>query len=54
MTTNRDRAAQPGLRPTPDQDKAITFYESLGFEKRTDTPSGGTHGSDCAIRPGTR
>ncbi len=27
--------------PTPDQDKAIEFYESLGFEKRTDTPLGG-------------
>ncbi len=27
--------------PTPDQDKAVAFYESLGFEKRTDTPFGG-------------
>jgi catechol 2,3-dioxygenase-like lactoylglutathione lyase family enzyme len=27
--------------PTPDQDEAIKFYESLGFEKRTDTPFGG-------------
>lgn len=27
--------------PTPDQDRAIAFYESLGFEKRTDTPFGG-------------
>jgi catechol 2,3-dioxygenase-like lactoylglutathione lyase family enzyme len=27
--------------PTPDQHKAIGFYESLGFEKRTDTPIGG-------------
>ncbi len=26
---------------TPDQDRAIEFYESLGFEKRTDTPFGG-------------
>ena len=26
---------------TPDQDKAIAFYESLGFEKRTDQPFGG-------------
>jgi catechol 2,3-dioxygenase-like lactoylglutathione lyase family enzyme len=26
--------------PTPDQDRAIEFYESLGFEKRTDTPFG--------------
>ncbi len=29
--------------PTPDQDKAIAFYESLGFEKRTDTPFGGRY-----------
>ena len=27
--------------PTPDQDKAIEYYESIGFEKRTDTPFGG-------------
>ena len=27
--------------PTIDQDKAVEFYESLGFEKRTDTPFGG-------------
>ncbi len=27
--------------PTPDQDKAIEFYESLGFAKRTDIPFGG-------------
>jgi len=27
--------------PTQEQDKAIEFYESLGFEKRTDTPFGG-------------
>src|SRR5215472_14637586 len=26
---------------TPDQDKAIEFYESLGFDKRTDTAFGG-------------
>jgi catechol 2,3-dioxygenase-like lactoylglutathione lyase family enzyme len=26
---------------TPDQDKAIAFYEGIGFEKRTDTPFGG-------------
>ncbi|MGH2864579.1 MAG: VOC family protein [Solirubrobacteraceae bacterium] len=29
--------------PTPDQDRAIEFYESLGFNKRTDTPFGGRH-----------
>jgi catechol 2,3-dioxygenase-like lactoylglutathione lyase family enzyme len=27
--------------PTTEQDRAIEFYESLGFEKRTDTPFGG-------------
>src|ERR1700709_1227860 len=27
--------------PTREQDKAVTFYESLGFEKRTDEPFGG-------------
>jgi catechol 2,3-dioxygenase-like lactoylglutathione lyase family enzyme len=27
--------------PTPDQDRAIAFYESIGFEKRTDTVFGG-------------
>src|SRR5208282_6021462 len=27
--------------PTPEQDRAIEFYESIGFEKRTDTPFGG-------------
>ncbi len=26
---------------TPDQDRAIEFYESLGFEKRSDVPFGG-------------
>jgi catechol 2,3-dioxygenase-like lactoylglutathione lyase family enzyme len=29
--------------PTPDQDRAIEFYESLGFEKRTDIPFGGSY-----------
>ena len=28
---------------TPDQDGAIAFYESLGFEKRTDMPFGGRY-----------
>jgi catechol 2,3-dioxygenase-like lactoylglutathione lyase family enzyme len=27
--------------PTVDQDRAIEFYEKLGFEKRTDVPFGG-------------
>ena len=26
---------------TPDQDTAVAFYESIGFEKRTDVPFGG-------------
>jgi catechol 2,3-dioxygenase-like lactoylglutathione lyase family enzyme len=29
--------------PTVDQDRAIEFYESIGFEKRTDTPFGGEY-----------
>jgi len=28
---------------TPDQDRAIEFYESIGFEKRTDIPFGGSY-----------
>jgi len=27
--------------PTVEQDRAVEFYESLGFEKRVDTPFGG-------------
>ncbi|MDQ6774848.1 MAG: VOC family protein [Actinomycetota bacterium] len=27
--------------PSPEQDRAIEFYEALGFEKRTDVPMGG-------------
>ncbi len=29
--------------PTLEQDKAVEFYESLGFEKRTDEPFGGSY-----------
>jgi predicted enzyme related to lactoylglutathione lyase len=29
--------------PTPEVDTAISFYESLGFEKRTDIPFGGQY-----------
>ena len=29
--------------PTLDQDRAIAFYESVGFEKRTDIPFGGAY-----------
>ena len=31
------------MAPTADQDRAIAFYESLGFEKRTDIPFGGQY-----------
>ena len=49
--------------PTPDQDRAIAFYESLGFDKRTDVafgdkyrwvevyPPGGTTGIALAPPP---
>jgi catechol 2,3-dioxygenase-like lactoylglutathione lyase family enzyme len=29
--------------PTPDQDAAVAFYESIGFEKRTDAAFGGDY-----------
>ena len=29
--------------PTSEQDRSIAFYESLGFEKRTDIPFGGQY-----------
>jgi predicted enzyme related to lactoylglutathione lyase len=29
--------------PTADQDRSIEFYERIGFEKRTDTPFGGSY-----------
>jgi predicted enzyme related to lactoylglutathione lyase len=43
MTTTATKIRTIGLVcvPTPDQDEAIEFYESLGFEKRTDVPMGG-------------
>ena len=43
MSTTATRIGQISLVcvPTPDQDRAIEFYESIGFEKRTDTPFGG-------------
>jgi catechol 2,3-dioxygenase-like lactoylglutathione lyase family enzyme len=43
MTTTATRIRQICLVcvPTADQDRAITFYESIGFEKRTDEPFGG-------------
>lgn len=43
MNTTRTRIREISLIcvPTHEQDRAIEFYESLGFEKRTDTPFGG-------------
>lgn len=43
MTSTATRIQQLSLVcvPTVDQDGAISFYEKLGFEKRTDTPFGG-------------
>jgi predicted enzyme related to lactoylglutathione lyase len=43
MSATATRIRQIGLVcvPTPDQDRAIEFYEKVGFEKRTDTPFGG-------------
>jgi hypothetical protein len=42
MSTTATRIRQISLVcvPTPDQDRAIEFYESVGFEKRTDIPFG--------------
>jgi catechol 2,3-dioxygenase-like lactoylglutathione lyase family enzyme len=42
-TTNTVRQISLICLPTIDQDKAIAFYESIGFEKRTDTPFGGDY-----------
>jgi catechol 2,3-dioxygenase-like lactoylglutathione lyase family enzyme len=42
-TTSRIDAISLVCVPTPDQDRAIAFYESLGFEKRTDIPFGGDY-----------
>jgi catechol 2,3-dioxygenase-like lactoylglutathione lyase family enzyme len=45
MSTTATRIGQISLVciPTPDQDRAIEFYEKLGFEKRTDVPFGGDY-----------
>jgi catechol 2,3-dioxygenase-like lactoylglutathione lyase family enzyme len=45
MTTTTTGLRQLSLVcvPTPDQDRAIDFYEKLGFEKRTDIPFGGAY-----------
>ena len=45
MPTTKTRLGQLNLVciTTPDQDRAIEFYEKLGFEKRTDIPFGGQY-----------
>src|SRR5437764_9539503 len=45
MSTTATRIRQINLVcvTTPDQDRAIEFYESIGFEKRTDIPFGGKY-----------
>jgi predicted enzyme related to lactoylglutathione lyase len=45
MSTTSTRIGSIGLVvvPTVDQDAAIAFYESIGFEKRTDMPFGGKY-----------
>ncbi len=40
-TATRIRTISLVCVATPDQDKAVAFYESIGFEKRTDVPFGG-------------
>jgi predicted enzyme related to lactoylglutathione lyase len=42
-TATRIRQISLVTVPTPDQDRGIQFYESLGFEKRTDVPFGGDY-----------
>jgi catechol 2,3-dioxygenase-like lactoylglutathione lyase family enzyme len=39
-TTTRIGAINLVMIPSPNQDRSIEFYESLGFEKRTDVPFG--------------
>jgi catechol 2,3-dioxygenase-like lactoylglutathione lyase family enzyme len=45
VSTTKTRIGEINLVmiPSPDQDRAIEFYESLGFEKRTDVPFGGSY-----------
>jgi predicted enzyme related to lactoylglutathione lyase len=42
-TTTRIGAISLVCLPTVDVDRSIEFYESLGFEKRTDVPFGGQY-----------
>ena len=41
LSTTKIRGISLVCVPTVEQDRAVEFYESLGFEKRTDTPFGG-------------
>jgi catechol 2,3-dioxygenase-like lactoylglutathione lyase family enzyme len=45
VTTNASRIGQINLVivPSTDQDRSVAFYESLGFEKRTDIPFGDSY-----------
>ena len=43
ITATRIREISLVCVPTPEQDRAIEFYESLGFEKRTDIAFGGAY-----------
>ena len=45
MSTTATRIGQICLVcvPTVEQDRAVEFYESIGFEKRTDVPFGGKY-----------
>ncbi len=40
ITASRIDTISLVIVPSPEQDRAIEFYESLGFEKRTDIPFG--------------
>jgi catechol 2,3-dioxygenase-like lactoylglutathione lyase family enzyme len=42
-TASRIREINLVVIPSTDQDRAIEFYESLGFEKRSDVPFGGDY-----------
>lgn len=39
-TVNRISQVQLVMIPSTDQDRSVTFYEALGFEKRSDFPWG--------------
>jgi len=43
ITATRIREINLVCVPTTDQDRAIEFYEALGFEKRTDMAFGGAY-----------